>query len=145
MGMNPALLPSLPEGIPQPKPSADPRHRPWYSRGFARSIDWVDYATRGRLPSLTDRRQARLLEIATQTALYYRGGPSAVRIALIRSDEHTDDPQLARWHGLETGGVEEHRVAGSHQSMLREPDVASLAQCVEACIDGVSAEVSRAG
>ena len=145
MGMNPALLPALPEGIPRPKPSADPRHRSWYVRGFARSIDWVDYATRGRLRSLTDRRQARLLEIATQTALYYRGGPSAVRIALIRSDEHGDDPQLARWYGLENGGVEEHRVAGSHQSMLREPDVASLAQCVEACIDDVSAEVSRAG
>lgn len=144
MGMNPALLPALPDGIRRPKPSADPRHRPWYARASARSVDWLDYATRGRLRSLTVRRQTRLLEIATQTALYYRGGPSDVRVALIRSDEHRDDPQLARWYGLETGGVEEHRVSGSHQSMLREPDVASLAQCVEACVDAVSAGVTGA-
>jgi aspartate racemase len=141
MGMNPKLLPPVPEGVRKPKPSADPRHRPWYSRASARCVDWVDYATRGRSERLTVRRQARLLEIATQTVLYYRGGRTAVRVALIRSDEYRDDPQLARWYGLETGGVDEYHVRGSHQSLLREPDVAALAQCIEGCMDAVSAEV----
>ena len=144
MGMNPTLLAPLPEGTQKPKPSADPRHLPWPARATARCVDWIDFATRGRLNRLTVRRQSRLLEIATQTALYYRGGPCAARVALIRSNEYRDDPQLARWYGLETGGVEEHYVTGSHQSMLREPDAASLAQCVETCMDTLSGEVTRA-
>jgi thioesterase domain-containing protein len=131
MGLNPDLLPDpSPEARRAPQ-SRDPRYRSPAQRLRARGADWLDVATRGRVAALATRRQDRLLELAARMVLEYRAGPCAARVALVRSEEYRHDAQLARWYGLETGGIEEHYVAGSHQSMMREPDVSSLARCVD--------------
>jgi thioesterase domain-containing protein len=71
--------------------------------------------------------------------LYYRAGPCRARVVLVRSEEYHGDAQLARWFGVETGGVEEHFVEGTHESMMREPAVASTATLIETCVDAVLA------
>jgi thioesterase domain-containing protein len=67
--------------------------------------------------------------------LSYRAGPCIAPVVLIRSEEYRDDATLARWYGIRTGGVEEEYADGTHQSMMREPDVASLARCVARHVD----------
>ena len=134
MGMNPALLPPAPEWASDVERSVDPRHRPALRRGTARVLDMLDVATRGKVRSLARRRQARLLELASRMVYSYRGGPVRAPIAVLRSEEYRDDAQLARWHGVQTGGITEHFVEGTHASMMREPDVASVAEAIEQCI-----------
>jgi amino acid adenylation domain-containing protein len=131
MGLNPALLPDPSPEARRARQSVDPRYRSPAQRLRARCVDWLDVATRGRVPALATRRQDRLLELAARMVLEYRAGPCNAPVALIRSEEYRHDAQLARWYGLETGGIEEHYVLGSHQSMMREPEVSSLARCVE--------------
>jgi thioesterase domain-containing protein len=94
-------------------------------------------ATRGGVRALAARRQERVLELAARMVLEYRAGPCAARVALFRSEEYRNDATLARWYGVETAGIEEHFVTGSHQSMMREPDVASLARSIEALVADV--------
>ena len=77
--------------------------------------------------------------------LEYRTGPISATVVLARSEEYRDDAQLLRWHGIQTGGIEEHYVDGSHESMIREPDVASLARCIEACVDRCGADGHAGG
>jgi thioesterase domain-containing protein len=97
-------------------------------------VDWFDVATRGRVRKLAARRQERVLELAGRMVLEYRAGPCAARIALLRSEEYRNDATLARWYGVETGGVEEYRVRGTHQSMMREPDVSALATSIASLV-----------
>jgi thioesterase domain-containing protein/acyl carrier protein len=139
MGMNPALLPAAPPSVREWPTSKDPRYRSPTQRLLGRAADWADVMTTGRVAKLSARRQDRLLELAARMVLEYRAGPCAAPVALIRSEEYRHDGQLARWYGLETGGVDEFYVEGSHQSMMREPDVGPLARCVEGCIDRVVA------
>jgi amino acid adenylation domain-containing protein len=143
MGMNPQLIPAPTPEVRAIPPSTDPRHRTRPQRFRGRATDWLDVGTQGRVSTLADRRQDRLLELASGMVLEYRAGPCAARVALIRSEEYRDDAQLARWYGAETGGVEEFYVKGSHLSMMREPDVSWTARCVEACVDRVMADGAR--
>jgi amino acid adenylation domain-containing protein len=138
MGMNPRLLATPSAAAWAARPSVDPRHTPLQRRAWLRAADCLDVTTRGRLASLVRRRQPRLLELAQQMVLRYRGGPCAAPVALIRSEEYRDDAQLARWFGAQTGGVHEYYVAGTHQSMMRDPDVIELARAVQDCVDRFS-------
>jgi thioesterase domain-containing protein len=99
--------------------------------------DWADVLTRGRIRRFAPRRLERLGEISSSAAHRYRARPYRGRITLIRSEEFHDNVEIARWYGVESGGVDVRTVAGSHRSMLREPDVASLAATLEDCIDAV--------
>lgn len=143
MGMNPQLIPAPTSAIRGIPPSRDPRHRTRRQRFRGRAADWLDVITQGRVSTLAQRRQGRLLELASRMVLEYRAGPCAAPVALIRSEEYRDDAQLARWYGAETGGIEEFYVKGSHLSMMREPDVIWAARCVEACVDRVMADGAR--
>ncbi len=143
MGMNPQLIPDPTPAVRGLPPSTDPRHRTRRQRVRGRAADWLDVITQGRLSTLAERRQDRLLELASRMVLEYRAGPCAAPVALIRSEEYRDDAQLARWYGVETGGIEEFYVKGSHLSMMREPDVSWAARCVEACVDRVMADGAR--
>ena len=134
LGMNPDLLPDPNSAARWAPQSRDPRYRSPAERLRARSADWVDVATRGRVRALAARRTGRMLELAARMVLEYRAGPCAAPIALLRSEEYRNDAQLARWYGVETGGIEEHYVRGSHQSMMREPDVSSLAACIASLV-----------
>ena len=140
MGMNPELIPAPTPAVSGIPPNKDPRYRTPGQRFRGRVADWLDVSTQGRVATLAQRRQDRLLELAARMVLEYRGGACAAPVALIRSEEYRDDAQLARWYGAETGGIEEFYVKGSHLSMMREPDVSSTARCVEACIDRVMAD-----
>jgi thioesterase domain-containing protein len=75
-----------------------------------------------------------MLELAARMVLEYRAGPCAAPVALLRSEEYRHDATLARWYGLETGGIHERYVPGSHQSMMREPDVSALAQAIASLV-----------
>lgn len=140
MGMNPAMLPAAPPAVKDLPTSKDPRYRTPSQRLVGRAADVADVVTAGRVARLAQRRQGRLLELAARMVLEYRAGPCSAPVVLIRSEEYRGDAQLARWYGLETGGVEELYVEGSHQSMMREPDVAALARCVQGCIDRLVAQ-----
>jgi amino acid adenylation domain-containing protein len=135
MGMNPQLIPEPTDLARRQPPSVDPRQRSLSRRLRSRAVDLLDVLTRGRVRALARRRQGRVLELASRMILEYRAGPCRAPVALMRSEEYRGDSQLARWYGIETGGVSEHYVEGSHQSMLREPDVRSLARCIESCVD----------
>ncbi len=145
MDMNPRFLPEPTEAARRARPSADPRRRSLGYRARSRATDWADVATRGRAPTLAARRPDRLLELAARMVLEYRTGPISAPVVLARSEEYRDDAQLLRWHGIQTGGIEEHYVDGSHESMMREPDVASLARCIEACVDRCGADGHAGG
>jgi len=116
-------------------PTRDPRRRSGWQKARARGLDWADVATRGRVPRLTARRPGRVLTIAEQAVLFYRGRECAAPVVLMRTEERRNDRLMARWFGVATGGVEEEWVSGTHQSMLREPDVVSLAAAIERRLD----------
>jgi amino acid adenylation domain-containing protein len=141
MGMHEELLPT-------PSAWASALRLPNASRMTAarvatRAGDWIDVATRGRLPVLAARRERRLQAIALEAAARYRAAPYQGRITLIRSEEYLGNVEIARWHGLATGGVEERLTAGTHRSMLREPDVGAVADCLEGCIDDATRDTIR--
>jgi thioesterase domain-containing protein/acyl carrier protein len=131
MGMNPCFI---------PEPSPEARRASPVHRARSRAVDWVDVMSRGRVAALAERRQSRLLELASAMVLKYRAGSCSAPVVLIRSEELRNDSQLARWYGLDSGGIVEYYVDGSHLSMLREPGVASLARRVEACVDRIVAD-----
>lgn len=136
MGLNEVLLPAPSPAAAALAPSKAPRAmRRLATRGSHRALDWVDVATRGRLALLARRRQDRLQAIAGEAAARYRARPYRGRITILRSEEYLDDIEVARWHGVDTGGVEERVVAPTHVEMLREPDVATLADALQRCID----------
>ena len=103
----------------------------------ARALDWVNFATRGAIPSLSERRRDEVLRIAYANVVRYRAPRIRATVTLLLCEEDSKGlqmAQLARWFGLEVGGIEQHIVLGSHHGMLREPAVASLAECLDRCI-----------
>lgn len=99
-------------------------------------------------PQSGSRRRRRLRRISREAATAYRAGRYGGEITLARSQEYREDPVLDGWYGLDTAGVVELPVAGTHRSMLREPDVADLAATLRQRLDELddgsrSAEASR--
>ncbi|MGD1053499.1 MAG: amino acid adenylation domain-containing protein [Candidatus Dormibacteria bacterium] len=137
MGMDARFLPAVAAEDRRRRASVDPRLQSRRRHAVDRGLDWLNHLTRGGLPPLADRRRADVLRIANENVVRYRAGRLRATVTLIRPELEIDGHQkgqLARWYGLEVGGVEEHAVAGSHSAMLREPAVASLAQCLDRCI-----------
>jgi hypothetical protein len=100
----------------------------------ARAIEWADVLTGARLPGWAERHERRLERTAREAVLAYRAERYLGRVTLIRSVEFAENAYLERWHEV-AREVEEHVVAGGHRSILREPDVAGLAECLDRCID----------
>jgi amino acid adenylation domain-containing protein len=129
-------------------PPADPKWRepitPTGLRGrlaeASRSLAWrtheaLDLATRERGSQAAARHAARVRDMSLRAWYDYRAGPYDGTVTLVRSEEFGVQPLLERWHVLETAGVVERRVRGTHRSMLREPDVACLAECVAELVE----------
>ncbi len=95
----------------------------------------ADLLTLERRPDAPARRRERMREASHRAWHGYRARPYRGVVTLLRSDEFDAHTLLERWYGVDTGGVAERRVPGTHRSMLREPDVASLAACVRELID----------
>jgi thioesterase domain-containing protein len=146
--MQASFLPPLPPG-PRPIPLADVRLRTRRRHAADRALDWLHFVSRGRRDSLAARRRDEVLRIAYENVVRYRAGPLTATVELILSEDESvglQKAQLARWYGLEVGAIEEHFVAGSHHSMLREPAVRSLAACLERCATaGLEAVRTNAG
>ena len=137
MDLNPQLLPA-PDSSP-PRVPAGPglRERLQEVRG---RVSWrlgegADLISAGRRSGARSRRRERLRETSNSAAGSYRAGPYGGPVTLIRSEEYQVQPLLERWHALDTGGVHERRVRGTHRSMLREPDVEGLAACIRELVD----------
>ena len=100
-----------------------------------RTAEARDLITLGRLSGARARLRWRIEEASRRAWVDYRAGAYRGKVAIVRSAEFRGHSHLDRWHALETGGIEEVHVIGTHRSMLREPDVASLAEIVRGLID----------
>jgi amino acid adenylation domain-containing protein len=135
MGLQAQLLPELsPAAHELAHPTQGSASRERARAAASSAADLVDVAMRGRSRRLATRRDRRLGEIANRAASRYRAGSYAGTVSLLRTAEFLDNIELARWHGVVGARVEEHVVLGSHRSMLRAPDVASLAATLDRCI-----------
>jgi amino acid adenylation domain-containing protein len=109
------------------------------ARQLAERFKWrmgeaLDLVTRDRLPGAALRRRERLRQ-ASIWAAEYKVRPYRGVVTLVRSEEYRQQTLLERWYGLDTGGIVEREVRGTHRSMMREPDVASLADCLRSLVD----------
>ncbi len=95
-----------------------------------RAAELLDLVSRERRPEAGARRGERIREAGLRAWYAYRAKPYAGVVTVIRSQERPMRPLLKRWHALDTAGVREPFVAGTHRSMLREPDVGTLAECL---------------
>lgn len=100
-----------------------------------RARELLDLVTLERRAGAAGRRRERLREASLAAAAAYRAGPYDGVVTLIRSAEYQVHTLLDYWYGLDTGGIVEAQVPGTHRSMLREPDVAGLAGCLRALAD----------
>ncbi len=119
-------------------PSAATSRPPAESRGGWLRRQLADtLRTERRVGAAAQRRER--IRVASQAAWSsYRAGPYGGVITLIRSEEYRVQSDLDQWYGIDSAGVLEAHVQGTHRSMLREPDVAGLAACIarlakEAC------------
>jgi len=123
--------------------TAAQRHRP---RRLPRELDpaggvgWrmheaADLVTGERRRGAAARRRRRVRAATLSANASYRAGPYRGVVTLIRSEEHHDHTLLDYWYGVESAGIVELRAAGTHRSMLREPDVASLSGCLRQLVD----------
>ena len=137
-GLFEGLLPAPPTPearLARARPSTRERLAGAYGGARWRAAEALDLVTAGRRRGASARQQQRLREASARAASRYRAGPYGGIVTLLRSEEYGRQPHLDYWYGPETGGVVEVPVAGTHRSMLREPDVASLAARLEKLID----------
>ncbi|HEX5309237.1 MAG TPA: amino acid adenylation domain-containing protein [Solirubrobacteraceae bacterium] len=137
MGLSERLLPAAanPEWEVAAKKSRREQLDAFRKRAAWRVAEALDLATAGRRDGAAARRAERVRELSLQAWHQHRAGAYKGVVTLIRSEEFELQPGLERWHFLDSGGVEEHHVRGTHRSMLREPDVESLAACVKELVD----------
>jgi amino acid adenylation domain-containing protein len=103
-----------------------------------RAAEAADLLLGKRRLDLAERRRERLRQASQLAWDEYRAGPYDGIVTLIRSEEYRTHALLDHWYGPETAGVVEHRVSGTHRSMLREPDVAALANCIGMLVDSIT-------
>lgn len=100
-----------------------------------RVAEAADLFTRERRDGAAMRRAERVRELSLRAWHTHRAGSFGGVVTLIRSEEFRVQPGLERWRFLDSAGVVEHHVRGTHRSMMREPDVESLAACVKTLVD----------
>ena len=137
--------PLLPPPPPETFAVRLPRGRPTLLHGGAslaatfasRAREAADLATGERMRGAVRRRSERVRAAGTRAATAYRAGPYGGVVTLIRSEEHRVQTLLDYWHGVESAGVVERQVPGTHRSMMREPDVAAVADCLRELVEEV--------
>ena len=131
MGLQERLLPTS-EQAPDAHTKAS-RGRSRGERAKARLLDWLNFITLGKIWPLASNRVEEIRRIAYDNVADYRAGPIAAPVTLLLSEQPASlelKIQIARWRGLETGGVTRQMVRGSHENVLREPTVAMLAEAL---------------
>jgi amino acid adenylation domain-containing protein len=104
------------------------------SRLAWRAAEAADLVTFERRQGAAWRRRERLRQASARAARSFIAGRYRGVATLVRSAEYHVHPELDQWYGPDTQIVEA-RVAGTHRSMLREPDVASLAACMSTLME----------
>ncbi len=140
-GLCVSQLPELPAWMPPIKPArvtlrerlTAARHRVAW-----RAEEAVDIVSGGRRRGAAGRQRTRVHDAIVRATSAYRAGPYPGLVTLLRSQEYRVHTKLDRWYALDTAGVVEVEVAGSHRSMLREPDVGSLADRLTELIDAAA-------
>jgi thioesterase domain-containing protein len=79
-------------------------------------------------------RYHQIMEANLQALEDYVLCPYAGKVTLFQSIQASQGEHYG-WDLLARGGVEIHRIPGTHLSMLEEPNVAGLAKVLKACID----------
>lgn len=95
-----------------------------------RASEAADLLVGDRRQDAATRRRERLQQASRHAWDIYRARDYDGIITLIRSEEPHAVTLLEQWHALDTAGVVEHQIRGTHRSILREPDVAGLAGCI---------------
>ncbi len=108
--------------------------------GLARRIAWrageaADLITRERRAGAVARRVERVRMASMRAWTGYRARSYGGVVTVIRSQEFRTQHLLDLWQGMDIASVVEREVLGSHPSMLREPDVGSLAACIGELVD----------
>jgi amino acid adenylation domain-containing protein len=101
------------------------------------------WSVRFQRPLLPAFRELR--EVMLHAGWVYRPRPYTGRITLFRAVG--DRPRLgpdpfAGWSQVAAGGVEVHEVDGGHNTLMREPHVASLSVQLLACLERARAEIA---
>ena len=137
-GLSEKLLPGSPRPVSLARASAL-RLRDQAIR-IARRIAWrageaADLITGERRAGAAERRSERVRMAGKVAWTRYRAGSYGGIVTLIRSQEFLAEPLLDLWHGMDTQGVVERQVPGSHLSIMREPEVSGLAACIRELVD----------
>lgn len=137
LGLSERLLPAAanPDWEAPARTSRRERIATTQSRIVWRAAEALDLLTRERREGAAMRRSERVRELSLRAWHTHRAGSYGGIVTLIRSEEFRVQPGLERWRFLDSGGMVEHHVRGTHRSMLREPDVESLARCVKQLVD----------
>ncbi len=146
MGMQAALLPAHARKHSNPPASSEPSA---VSRGrhtLERSMDWANFLSRGKFARLANRRRDKVIEIATENVARYRAGPLRAPVVLLHSTAYYDAHrrlEIAKWYGVQVGGLEVRQIEAGHYGIMREPTVAVLADTLRGCIDEALATVGQ--
>jgi amino acid adenylation domain-containing protein len=104
----------------------------------ARRAEWIYPEV--TLPQF--RHFVRMLRTHTEAWRRYEPQVYPGQVTVFRTSEQSGDgalePDLG-WGELAAGGVEIHEVPGDHLSMIHEPHVQALTECLRACLDAVQA------
>ena len=118
--------------------------------GDARMEAFLQLAQRrGRLAHEVDLRWVRVLadgfRISVEAVQQYRPRPYPGRVTLFRAQEHQDNGRglTQGWDALAREGVDVQWVSGTHQSLVRRPHVAEVAERLRAILGARRAEAAE--
>ena len=81
------------------------------------------------------RRLFEVFKINVQALQSYRPEASSTRVTLLKAGEQEVADETMGWGTLTSGEIEIHRVPGNHFTIVREPNVRSLAEQLADCIN----------
>jgi thioesterase domain-containing protein len=81
------------------------------------------------------RRLFEVFKINVQALQTYRPEASSTRVTLLKAGEQEVADETMGWGTLTSGEIEIHRVPGNHFTIVREPNVRSLAEQLADCIN----------
>ena len=132
------LLPSLPYPLPDLQKNRGRLREEVAS--FATLMRWrageaLDLLTRERRVDAAVQRRERVRLVGARASSKYRAGRFGGTLTLVRSQEYRVQSLVEQWYGVDTAGIVDREVPGTHRSMMREPDVEDLATCLSDLID----------
>jgi hypothetical protein len=104
------------------------------AEGRARALEAIERRLDKPLPGARERVERRVIAAAKRARATYRAQPWPGKIVLVTSTEFEHKPTYLAWSLRAQAGVQRRHLEVGHVQMLREPDAALLAHCLEECI-----------